>query len=92
MSDKVYLMRPDLGNEEYNAVKRVLDSLYLTEGPVTQEFEKSVASYVGAKHGIAITSCTTALHAVLEVVGLREKYHLGLIPFQYQNPLHEELW
>jgi len=56
MSDKVYLMRPDLGNEEYNAVKRVLDSFYLTEGPVTQEFEKSVASYVGAKHGIAMMS------------------------------------
>jgi len=73
MSDKVYLMRPDLGNEEYNAVKRVLDSLYLTEGPVTQEFEKSVASYVGAKHGIAMTSCTTALHSVLEAIGVKGK-------------------
>ncbi|CDI06459.1 DegT/DnrJ/EryC1/StrS family aminotransferase [Candidatus Nitrosotenuis uzonensis] len=73
MSDKIFLMRPDIGDEEYNAVKRVLDSYYLTEGPVTQEFEKSVANYVGARHGIAMTSCTTALHAVLEVIGVKGK-------------------
>lgn len=66
-------MRPDIGNEEYDAMKRVLDSMYLTEGPVTQEFEKVVAGYVGAKHASAMTSCTTALHTVLEVVGVKGK-------------------
>jgi dTDP-4-amino-4,6-dideoxygalactose transaminase len=66
-------MRPDIGNEEYDAMKRVLDSMYLTEGPVTQEFEKMVASYVGAKHASAMTSCTTALHTVLEVIGVKGK-------------------
>lgn len=73
MSEKIFLMRPDLGDEEYDAVKRVLDSNYLTEGPITQEFEKSVANYVGTKHGIATTSCTTALHAVLEVIDIKNK-------------------
>ncbi len=66
-------MRPDIGNEEYDAMKRVLDSMYLTEGPVTQEFERVVANYVGAKHASAMTSCTTALHTVLEVVGVKGK-------------------
>jgi len=66
-------MRPDIGSEEYDAVKRVLDSMYLTEGSVTQEFEKAVASYVGTKHASAMTSCTTALHTVLEVVGVKGK-------------------
>lgn len=66
-------MRPDIGNEEYDAIKKVLESAHLTEGPVTQEFEKAVASYVGAKHGIAVTSCTTALHTVLEIVGVKGK-------------------
>ncbi len=66
-------MRPAIGNEEYEAIKQVLDSMYLTEGPVTQEFERTVASYVGAKHASAMTSCTTALHTVLEIVGVKGK-------------------
>ena len=72
-SKKIFLMRPDIGNEEYDALKKVLDSMYLTEGPVTQEFEKVVANYVGAKHASAMTSCTTALHTVLEVIGVKGK-------------------
>ncbi|MEM3143586.1 MAG: DegT/DnrJ/EryC1/StrS family aminotransferase [Candidatus Nitrosotenuis sp.] len=70
---KIFLMRPDISDDEYVAVKRVLDSAYLTEGPVTQEFEKIVATYVETKHASAMTSCTTALHAVLEAVGVRDK-------------------
>lgn len=70
---KIFLMRPDIGEEEYQAVKQVLDSMYLTEGPVTQEFEKAVANYVGTKHAIAVTSCTTALHTVLEIIGVKGK-------------------
>lgn len=73
IKSKIFLMRPDIGEEEYQAVKQVLDSSYLTEGPVTQEFEKAVAEYVGVKHAIAVTSCTTALHTVLEVTGVKSK-------------------
>lgn len=73
VKSKIFLMRPDIGEEEYRAVKEVLDSYYLTEGPVTQEFERAVAQYVGTKHGIAMTSCTTALHAVLECIGIKGK-------------------
>ena len=70
---KIFLMRPDIGNEELEAVKQVLDSAYLTEGPVTEEFERTVAQYVGAKHAVAVTSCTTALHTVLEVIDVKGK-------------------
>jgi perosamine synthetase len=66
-------MRPNISNDEYIAVKQVLDSAYLTEGPVTHEFEKMVASYVGTKHASAMTSCTTALHTALEAIGIRNK-------------------
>ncbi len=70
---KIFLMRPDIDENEYRAVKEVLASSHLTEGPVTQEFENAVANYVGTKHGIAVTSCTTALHTVLAVVGIQGK-------------------
>jgi serine protease Do len=35
------------------------------------EFEKAVATYVGAKHGVATTSCTTGLHLALATIGVR---------------------
>ena len=67
---KIYLMRPFVGEEELEAVKRVFESKYLTEGPVTQEFEKKFAEYVGAKHGIAITSCAIGMELALQVWGI----------------------
>ena len=52
---RIYLMRPFVGPEELEAVKTVFESKYLTEGPVTQEFERQFAAFVGAEHGIAVT-------------------------------------
>lgn len=51
-------------------VLEVLESGYLTEGPVTYEFEKVFADYVNAKHAIAVTSCTTGLEIALRVLGI----------------------
>lgn len=48
----------------------VLDSGYLTEGPVTKEFENAVRRYVGSKHAIAVTSCTTGLEIALRALGI----------------------
>lgn len=70
MTEKISLMKPYVGREELEAIKKVLDSGYMTEGPVTKEFEEKFASYVGAKHGIATTSCTTALELALKVLGV----------------------
>ena len=66
MNKKIYLMRPFVGGEELEAVKEVFKSKCLTEGPVTHEFEKKFAEYVGAKHGIAVTSCVIGLELALE--------------------------
>lgn len=66
--DRIYLARPLLGTEELEAIKSVFDSGFLTEGRVTQELEKAVASYVGAKYGIATTSCTAAMYLALQAL------------------------
>lgn len=63
--------RPAIDRAELAAVKEVLRSGWLTMGPKTQAFEKAFARFVGAKHAIATTSCTTALHLALEAIGLR---------------------
>lgn len=65
---KTPLMKPYVGKEELNAIQKVLDSGWMTEGPITKKFEENFAAYVGAKHGIATTSCTTALELALRVL------------------------
>jgi len=59
------LMRPYLPPSVKDRVMQVLDSGYLTEGPVTQEFEKAVAQYTGAAHAVAVSNCTVGLEAAL---------------------------
>jgi perosamine synthetase len=62
---------PDIGDDELQAIKEVLGTGFLTEGVTTKEFEKIVAEYLGVKHAIAVTSCTTGLHAVLECLNIK---------------------
>ena len=56
------IARPYVGEEEEQAVIQALRSGWLSQGPRVAEFEKQFADYVGAKHAIAVSSCTTALH------------------------------
>jgi dTDP-4-amino-4,6-dideoxygalactose transaminase len=66
-------MRPVLGTEEIIAIKKVLDSKFLTEGKITKTFENNVAKYTHSKYAIATTSATTALHAAFESVNVKKK-------------------
>ena len=60
----------DLGHEERERVKAVLDSKWLTMGQVTKDFEDAFGEYLGVKHAIAVTSGTAALHLANVVLGL----------------------
>jgi perosamine synthetase len=70
MPTKLPLTRPLIDSAEERAVLRVLRSGWLVQGPVVTEFERVVAAYVGAQHGIATSSCTTALHLALLLLGV----------------------
>src|SRR5690349_17187891 len=61
----------DLGNEELSLVEEVLKSRWLTMGRVTQDFESAFASYTGAKHALAVTNATAALHMACMAIGLK---------------------
>jgi UDP-4-amino-4,6-dideoxy-N-acetyl-beta-L-altrosamine transaminase len=61
---------PSIGEAEIAAVVDTLRSGWLTTGPRVRQFEEEFASYVGAKHAVAVNSCTAALHLALEAVGV----------------------
>ena len=62
--------RQYIEKEEIRAIAKVLKSDMLTQGPVTQEFEKAVAAYCGAKYAVAVSSGTAALHLACLAAGL----------------------
>jgi dTDP-4-amino-4,6-dideoxygalactose transaminase len=62
--------RPSIDQKDIDAVVSVLESGWLTQGPVTRAFEEEFAQAVGAKHAIAVCSCTAGLHLALEAVGI----------------------
>ncbi len=63
-------MRPSFGEEEALAVAEVVRSGWVAQGPRVARFEQEFARYVGAGEGIAVSSCTTALHLALVVLGI----------------------
>jgi perosamine synthetase len=59
-----------IGEAEIAAVSEVLQSDFLTCGPVVEEFEQRFAERVGAKHAVAVSSATAALHLVMRVANI----------------------
>lgn len=68
---KVPVIIPYFTQEEKDAVSEVLDSGWVAQGPKVAEFEKVIAAHEGVRHGIATTSCTTALHLAMVVSGVQ---------------------
>ncbi len=70
MEWKVPLSDIAFGPEEEEAVLQVVRSKWLTMGAVTQQFEQEFAAYTGARHAIAVTNATAALHMACVAAGL----------------------
>lgn len=57
--------------EEIDAVVKILQGDWLTQGPVISQFEEAVAAYCGARYAIAVSNGTAALHLAAMAIGLR---------------------
>ena len=62
--------RTPIGQAEYTAVRRVLDSGWLVSGPLVRRFEQAVGRRVGCPHAVAVSSCTAGLTIALDVLGI----------------------
>jgi dTDP-4-amino-4,6-dideoxygalactose transaminase len=59
-----------LGDREAEAAGEAIRSGWVTQGPQVAAFEREFAEFVGAPHACAVSSCTTALHLALYVLGV----------------------
>jgi dTDP-4-amino-4,6-dideoxygalactose transaminase len=67
---QVPFARPYLTGKEGEAVSKVIESGWVSQGPQVQAFEAAFAERVGAADAVATTSCTTALHLALYGLGV----------------------
>ncbi len=67
---KIPISKPFFGVEEAKAIVEPLETGWVVQGPKVAEFEKRFAEFAKVEHAIAMTSCTTALHAGLLARGI----------------------
>ena len=79
----IYYGKQSINEADIKAVVDVLQSDYLTQGPVLERFEKKVAEYCGAKYAVAVTNATSALHIACRAAGLGEGDVLWTSPITF---------
>lgn len=75
--------RQFITEDDIEAVKQVLKSDFITQGPVVPEFENDVVNLVSAKHAVAVNSATSALHIACLALGLQEGDWLWTSPISF---------
>jgi len=65
----VPLSRPQITDEDITVVTSILKSGRLSLGPFAKLFEESIATYIGVKFAVAVSSGTAALHLILKALG-----------------------
>lgn len=75
--------RQDITQADIDAVVGVLQSDFLTQGPMVPRFEQGVVRHVGAEHALAVNSATSALHIACLALGLGPDDRLWTSPVTF---------
>ena len=70
---KIYLSPPHMSGNELEYIKDVFKDNWIAPiGPHLNMFEDIVKEYTGAKHAVAVTSCTAGIHLALRALRVKE--------------------
>ncbi|ANX00203.1 aminotransferase DegT [Thermoclostridium stercorarium subsp. leptospartum DSM 9219] len=72
---KIYLSSPHMSDEGYEMeyIKEAFESNWIAPlGPNVDNFEKEFAAKIGAKHSVALSSGTAAIHMALKAAGVEK--------------------
>ena len=72
-----------IDESDIEAVTEVLRSDWLTTGPKVGEFEEAFAKLVGAKHAVAVSNGTAALHAAAYAAGIDHEAEVIVPPMTF---------
>jgi dTDP-4-amino-4,6-dideoxygalactose transaminase len=64
------LAKPSFSKLEVEAVRKVLESGWVSQGPITRRFEDAFGKYIGSGYAVSTNSCTSALHVALLAAGV----------------------
>jgi perosamine synthetase len=77
------IAKPFLDEREADAVRRVILSGWITQGPEVAAFERDFCDAVGAPHACAVSNCTTALHLALLAAGVQPRDEVITVSHSY---------
>jgi dTDP-4-amino-4,6-dideoxygalactose transaminase len=77
------LSSPDINEDDLQLVNQVLRSGYLASGPMTEQFEKEFAERFGARHAVAVSSGTAALHLAIIAAGVNDGDFVITSPYSF---------
>ena len=81
--ERVPLARPEISQDDIDAVVSVLRTLHLSLGPKLPEFEEAFASFHGMARGVAVNSGTSALHLIVRALELGPGDEMITSPFTF---------
>ncbi|MBI3553513.1 MAG: UDP-4-amino-4,6-dideoxy-N-acetyl-beta-L-altrosamine transaminase [Elusimicrobia bacterium] len=92
MSIRIPYGRQTIDDSDVHAVSETLRSDWLTQGPKVEEFEAALAAYCGAKHAVAFSNGTAALHAAYFAAGLKKGDEFLTSPITFASTATAGIW
>lgn len=87
-SFRIPLIKPHITPESRSLIDEVLDSGYLTEGPMVRRFCDAISRFTGLAFSVAFNSCTTGLETALRVAGVGAGDEVIVPDFTYPATAH----
>lgn len=75
--------KQNITQEDINAVVKVLQSEFLTQGPTIQQFEETFAKYIGCKYAVAVANGTAALHLCTLALNVKPEDRIITTPITF---------
>src|SRR5258706_6348532 len=75
--------RPWTDRREIDEVRGAIQSGWLTTGPGVGRLEERIGRMVGARHAVAVNSCTAAMHLALVAAGVRAGDEVITSPYTF---------
>jgi UDP-N-acetylbacillosamine transaminase len=95
VSERIFLSAPHMGGNEIKYIQEAFDANYIAPiGEQITKFEEAIKAYTGAKHAVALSSGTAAIHLALRTLGIKDGDEVfassftfigGIAPIMYER-------